>query len=176
MSRTLLLVLAAFALAGPAAAEVVDSQPDGFTVMETAAIAASPAKVWATLIKPAAWWSPDHTYSHDARNLTLDPRAGGAWIETLPSGGGVRHMVVVYIDPPKALRLEGALGPLQAMGGGGHMTVTLKPKGEATDVTLTYDFSGHTPGGLLPPAPAVDGVLKAQITRLKAAVEQGSAP
>ena len=176
MLRTLLLVLAAFALAGPAGAEVVDSQADGFTIKETAAIAASPAKVWATLIKPAAWWSPDHTYSHDARNLTLDPRAGGAWIETLPSGGGVRHMVVVYIDPPKALRLEGALGPLQAMGGGGHMTVTLKPKGEATDVTLTYDFSGHTPGGLLPPAPAVDGVLKAQITRLKAAVEQGSAP
>ena len=85
-------------------------------------------------------------------------------------------MVVVYIDPPKALRLEGALGPLQAMGGGGHMTVTLKPKGEATDVTLTYDFSGHTPGGLQPLAPAVDGVLKAQITRLKASVEQGSAP
>ena len=54
MLRTLLLVLAAFALAGPAAAEVVDSQPDGFTVKETAAIAASPAKVWATLIKPAA--------------------------------------------------------------------------------------------------------------------------
>ena len=176
MSRTLLLVLAAFALAGPAAAEVVDSQPDGFTVKETAAIAASPAKVWATLIKPAAWWSPDHTYSHDARNLTLDPRAGGAWIETLPGGGGVRHMVVVYIDPPKALRLEGALGPLQAMGGGGHMTVTLKPKGEATDVTLTYDFSGHTPGGLQPLAPAVDGVLSEQITRLKAAVEKGAAP
>ena len=176
MSRTLLLVLAACALSCAAAAEVVDSRADGFTVKETAAIAGPPAKVWATLIKPAAWWSPDHTYSHDARNLTLDPRAGGAWIETLPGGGGVRHMVVVYIDPPKALRLEGALGPLQAMGGGGHMTVTLKPKGEATDVTLTYDFSGHTPGGLQPLAPAVDGVLSEQITRLKAAVEKGAAP
>lgn len=171
MPRTLLLALAACAISSAAAAEVVDSQPGGFTVKETATIAAPPAKVWATLIRPAAWWSSDHTYSHDARNLSLDARAGGAWIEALPGGGGVRHMVVVYIDPPSALRLEGALGPLQAMGGSGHLTVTLKPKGEATDVTLTYDFSGHTPGGLQPLAPAVDGVLAAQLSRLRSAVE-----
>ena len=176
MSRTLLLALAACAVSCAAAAEVVDSQPDGFTIKETATIAASPAKVWATLIRPSAWWSSDHTYSHDARNLSLDPKAGGAWIETLPGGGGVRHMEVVYIDPPSVLRLEGALGPLQAMGGSGHMTVTLKPRGEATDVTLTYDFGGHTPGGLKPMAPAVDGVLAEQLTRLKAAAEKGSAP
>ena len=176
MSRTLLLALAACALSGAAAAEVVDSQPGGFTIRETDSIAAPPSKVWATLIQPAAWWPPDHTYSHDARNLTLDPRAGGAWIEALPGGGGVRHMAVVYIDPPRALRLEGALGPLQAMGGSGHMTVTLKPKVEATDVTLTYDFSGHTPGGLQPMAPAVDGVLNEQITRLKTSVEKGPRP
>jgi hypothetical protein len=56
------------------------------------------------------------------------------------------------------------------------MTVTLKPKGEATDVTLTYDFSGHTPGGLQPMAPAVDGVLNEQITRLKTSVEKGPRP
>ena len=54
MSRTLLLVLAACALSCAAAAEVVDSRADGFTVKETAAIAGPPAKVWATLIKPAA--------------------------------------------------------------------------------------------------------------------------
>ena len=175
MSRTLLLALAACAVSCAAAAEVVDSQPDGFTIRETATIAGPPAKVWATLIKPAAWWSSDHTYSHDARNLTLDARAGGAWLETLPSGGSVRHMVVVYIDPPGALRLEGALGPLQAMGGGGHLTVSLKQRGDATDVTLTYDFGGHTPGGLQAMAPAVDGVLGEQLTRLKAAAEAGSA-
>ena len=175
MSRTFLLALAACALSCAAAAEVVDSQPDGFSLRETATVAAPQAKVWATLIKPSAWWSSDHTYSHDARNLTLDARAGGAWLETLPSGGSVRHMVVVYIDPPGALRLEGALGPLQAMGGGGHLTVSLKQKGEATDVTLTYDFGGHTPGGLRPLAAAVDGVLAAQLIRLKSAAEAGSA-
>lgn len=174
MSRMLLLALAACALSCAAAAEVVDSQPDGFTIKETATVAAPPAKVWATLIRPSAWWSSDHTYSHDARNLSLDPKAGGAWSETLP-GGGVRHMAVVYIDPPSVLRLEGALGPLQAMGGSGHMTVTLKPKGEATDVALTYDFGGHTPGGLQAIAPAVDGVLNEQLTRLKSAVETGAA-
>eukprot|EP01039_Chlorochromonas_danica_P014929 gene14929-17493_t len=105
MSRTLLLTLAACALSCAAAAEVVDSQPDGFTIKETATVAAPPAKVWAMLIRPSAGWSSDPTYSHDARNLSLDPRAGGAWLEALP-GGGVRHMEVVYINPPSALRLE----------------------------------------------------------------------
>jgi len=176
MSRTILLALAACTLSCAAAAEVVDSQPDGFTVKETAAIAAPPAKVWAALIRPASWWSSEHTNSQDARNLSLEPKAGGAWTETLPGGGGVRHMVVVYIDPPSTLRLEGALGPLQAFGASGHLTITLKPKGEATDVAFVYDFGGHRPGGLQPLAPVVDSVLAQQLTGLKAAVEKGSAP
>lgn len=177
MRRSILFALTAFALSGPAAyAEVVDSQPDGFTVRETAAVTAPPDKVWATLIRPAAWWSADHTYSHDARNLSLEPRAGGAWLETLPGGGGVRHMVVVYIVPPKALRLEGALGPLQAMGASGHLTLTLKPAGNVTDVALTYDVGGHVKGGLQDLAPVVDGVLGEQLRRLKAAVETGVSP
>ena len=24
-----------------------------------------------------SWWNPEHTYSHDAKNLSIDPRPGG---------------------------------------------------------------------------------------------------
>jgi uncharacterized protein YndB with AHSA1/START domain len=170
--------LAALIVAGGAHAEVVESQAWGFTVRVTRVIAAPPAKVWATLVRPALWWSSDHTFSHDAANLTLDPVAGGAWLERLPSGGGVRHLTVVDVDPPSALRLEGALGPMQAMGAAGHLTFALKAQGESTLLTQTYDVGGHAPGpgGLGALSTVVDGVLGEQADRLKACAETGKTP
>jgi len=169
-------VAACLTLATAAQAEILDSQVGGFTVRETRVIAAPVSKVWEGLVQPAAWWSSDHTFSHDARNLSLEVRPGGEWRETLPGGGGARHMVVVYAAPPSALRLEGALGPLQAMGVVGHLTFTLKDQGGATLITETYDAGGHAQGGLDKLAPPVDGVLDAQLGRLKAYVETGKTP
>ena len=68
------------------------------------------ARVWSALIQPGQWWSSVHTFSHDAHNLTLDPRAGGCWCEALPSGGGVRHMAVVYVAPGQTLRVGVSIG------------------------------------------------------------------
>jgi uncharacterized protein YndB with AHSA1/START domain len=170
--------LAALVLAGGARAEVLDSQAWGFTVRETRVVAAPPARVWAALVRPAWWWSSDHTFSHDAANLTLDPVAGGAWLERLPSGGGVRHLTVVFVDPPTTLRLEGALGPMQALGAAGHLTFVLKAMGEATEVTTTYDLGGHAPGpgGLVALSTIVDRVLGEQADRLKTYAESGRTP
>ncbi len=176
MTLRALIILGLIAVTGVARGEVVDSQAGGFTVRQTATLAAAPAVVWGVLIRPAAWWSSVHTFSHDARNLTLEPRAGGAWMEALPSGGGVRHMVVVYIDPPSTLRLEGALGPMQAMGAMGHLTFTLTPHGGMTDVTALYDVAGHVAGGMAGLAPVVDRVLGEQIGGLKAAAESSKSP
>jgi uncharacterized protein YndB with AHSA1/START domain len=176
MTIRALLIIALSALAGAARCEVVDSQADGFTARETATIKSPPQKVWNVLIRPAAWWSAAHTFSHDARNLTLEAKPGGAWMESLPGGGGVRHMVVVYIDPPSTLRLEGALGPMQAMGVVGHLTFTLKPNGGSTDITAVYDAGGHEPGGMTSLAPVVDRVIGEQLAGLKTAVEAGAGP
>jgi len=181
MSSRPLLILILSLVAGAARAEVVDAQAGGFTVRETATIAAPQAKVWAALIKPAGWWSPVHTFSHDAKNLVLEPRAGGAWMESLPNGGSARHMVVIYFDPPSTLRLEGALGPMQAMGAMGHLTFTLKPAtlkpgGEATEVVMVYDLGGHAAGGMTGLAPVVDRVMGEQLAGLKSAVEAGGTP
>jgi uncharacterized protein YndB with AHSA1/START domain len=170
------LLLISVLIVGMARAEVLDSQPGGFTVRESRVIAASPAAVWAALVAPSGWWSSEHTFSRDARNLTLSPKVGGFWEESLPSGGGVRHMVVVMADPPSTLRLEGALGPLQALGVAGHLTFKLTPQGGGTAVTATYDAGGHAMGGLDKLAAPVDGVLDAQLGRLKTRVEAGAAP
>jgi uncharacterized protein YndB with AHSA1/START domain len=164
------------AVAASAGAEVVDSQPGGFTTRQSVVIDAPIATVWADLVRPAAWWSSDHTFSHDAANLALEPRVGGEWRETLPDGGGVRHMVVVNVAPPTTLRLEGGLGPLQALGVAGHLTFALKAQGATTQVTQTYDVGGHAPGGLTQMAGPVDHVLGEQLSRLKALAETGKAP
>ena len=133
--------------------------------------------MWATLLRPALWWSPAHTYSKDSANLTLEPRAGGDWIETLPGGGGVRHMAVVFVQPMKLLRLEGALGPLQDLGVTGHLTFTLAPEANGVRVTLLYDAGGHAQGGLGDRLAApVDHVLDEQLGRLEAAAETGRTP
>jgi hypothetical protein len=164
-------VASAALVAGAAQAEVTDKSAAGFEVTEKATIAATPTKVWDTLMRPNRWWSPEHTWSHDARNLSFD--ASGCFCETLKKGA-VRHMTIVYADEPTQLRLFGAMGPLQFTGASGHWVTTLKANGAATDVTMTYDVGGYAKGGLAEQfAAPVDKVLGAQLARLKKAVETG---
>jgi len=168
--------IAAVALAlsaGLAHSEVIDAQPGGFTVRQSAQVRADPARVWAALARIDAWWDPSHTYSGHAENLSLDLRPGGAWAERLPDGG-VLHMSVVNVQPGKLVRFEGALGPLQGLGVAGHLTISLRASGQTTVVTQTYDVGGHAPGGLAALAAPVDGVLTAQLARLKAFAETGA--
>ncbi len=157
--------------AGAAQAEVTDKSAAGFEVKETATIAASPGKVWDTLMRPARWWSPEHTWSHDAKNLTFG--ADGCFCERLKKGA-VRHMTIAYADEAQQLRLFGAMGPLQFTGASGHWVTTLKANGAGTDVVMTYDVGGYAKGGLAEVyAAPVDRVLGEQLVRLKKAVETG---
>src|SRR5579883_1929447 len=101
-------------LAAPAGGEVIESTAAGFSVRNAATINASPAKVYAALTDGVSgWWDPVHTFSHDARNLSVAAKPGGCFCERLPDGGGVQHMMVVYASPGRLLRLTGAIGPLQ---------------------------------------------------------------
>jgi uncharacterized protein YndB with AHSA1/START domain len=163
-------------VAVPVRGEVVESTAAGFSVRNTAVIDAPPAKVYADLTdKVGSWWDPAHTFSHDARNVSIDARPGGCFCERLPDGGGVQHMSVVYAAPGKLLRLTGALGPLQEAAIAGTMTWTLSPsQGDGrTTVQLDYTAGGFRPGGLRDISAAVDGVLRGQLARLKAFVETG---
>lgn len=165
------LLPAVMMLATPALAEVVKATPAGFELKHVVTVAAPPDRVWAVLVEPARWWSKDHTYSGDAANLSLLARAGGCYCELLPDGGSVEHMRVVYVQPEKALRLVGGLGPLQAEGVQGAMTFALAAEGAGTRVTVSYVVGGYFRGGGEALAAPVDTVLKQQVAGLKSAAE-----
>jgi len=163
-----------FVAALPANATVSDIASNGFTLRIETHIAAAPDKVYAALIKPERWWASDHTFSGKAENLHLDPKAGGCWCETLPDGGSVAHLFVVYAAPGKALRLRGALGPFQGLGVEGALTWSLQPGGDGTDLTVTYVAGGYNKDGFEQLSKAADGVLTTQAGRLKKLLETNS--
>src|SRR3546814_604510 len=74
-----------------------------------------------------------------------------------------RHMVVVFAEPGKLLRLAGGLGPLQGMGLHGVMEWRLAPIEGGTRVTLFYRAGGYTPDDLSKFAPVVDRVQTLQL-------------
>ena len=171
-----LAALAAALLAGGARADVVEATPTGFQVKETAEIAAPAAKVWAALGRVGSWWSSQHSWSKDARNLTLELKAGGCWCEAnLPGGGTAHHMIVLMVMPPKLAVFDGALGPLMTSGASGRLVWSLAEKDGTTTLTQTYFVGGYYPGGLDKLAGPVDGVLTEQLGRLKRYVETGKA-
>jgi uncharacterized protein YndB with AHSA1/START domain len=146
----------------------------GFLVNLEATVNAPRAKVYDVLVgQVGSWWNPEHTYSHDAKNLSIDPRPGGCFCEKLPNGGGVEHLRVVYVAPREVLRLSGGLGPLQASGLAGSMTWKLTGGAENTRVELSYSVGGFIQGGFEKIAPAVESMLNDQLNRLKLFVETG---
>jgi hypothetical protein len=168
-------VIALGAAALPAAADVVSVAGNGFEVRETVHTAASADKAYAALLQPAHWWSSDHTFSGNAANLVLDARAGGCWCETLPGGGSVEHLRVVFVSPGKAVRLRGALGPFQGLAVDGVMTWSVKGGAEGADISITYAIGGYNKDGFDELSKAADHVLGEQLERLKKLLD-GEAP
>ena len=82
-------------------------------------------------------------------------------------------MTVVFNDPGKVLRLSGGLGPLQDMALVGAMTWTFKEAAGRTTIDVTYKVGGYVPGGMESLAKVVDGVLSAQLQRLKSFIDTG---
>jgi uncharacterized protein YndB with AHSA1/START domain len=167
---TLVLVM----LSGMPAQAAPQVAPNGFLVKLEANVNAPKAKVYNALVgQVGSWWNPEHTYSHDAKNLSIDPRPGGCFCEKLPNGGGIEHLRVVYVAPREVLRLSGGLGPLQTSGVAGSMTWKLTGETENTRVELSYSVGGFIPGGFEKIAPAVESMLSEQLDRLKLFVETG---
>jgi uncharacterized protein YndB with AHSA1/START domain len=168
-------LLGALALLPAASAQSAPQvTPTGFLVKLEANINATAPKVYDALVgQIGSWWNPEHTYSHDAKNLSIDPRPGGCFCEKLPNGGGVEHLRVVYVAPPQVVRFSGGLGPLQASGLAGSMTWKLTGGAENTRVELSYSVGGFIQGGFEKIAPAVESMLNDQLNRLKLFVETG---
>lgn len=169
-------VAAVLSTRAPAArAEIVTRSENGFVVRITGEVTAPPVEAWKTILTPAQWWQSQHTFSGDAANLTLDPAIGGCFCEVLPRGegapaaqkpGGVQHMRVIYIEPPRALRLSGALGPLQSEALAATMTITIKPTEKGSRILFEYVVGGFMRYKADDIAPAVDRMLTAQLVSL----------
>lgn len=172
------LIMASLALAAPAArAEIVTRSETGFVVRLVSEVTAPPAEAWKTILTPAQWWQSQHTFSGDAANLSLDPQVGGCFCEVLPrpdgapatqKPGGVQHMRIVYIEPPRAMRLVGALGPLQSEALAATMTITVKPTEKGSRILFEYVVGGFMRYKVEEIAPAVDRMLTAQLASLSA--------
>ncbi len=159
----------------PAAAEITGGGTDSFVSRHEVVVKASPKEVWLALISPSGWWTSEHTWSGDAANLTLTPQAGGCFCEKIPEvdepgrftlEGSVEHMRVIQAYPERALRMQGALGPLQSEAVTGILTIAISEVEQGTRIVWEYSVGGSMRYEVPVIARAVDGVIGLQVKSL----------
>jgi uncharacterized protein YndB with AHSA1/START domain len=178
MHRTKLFgLLLACALAPAAFAGVVDASPAGFTVENSRDVPVDADAAWRALVNDVdRWWPKDHTWWGAESTLSIEPVAGGCFCERAADGQrSARHMVVVFVEPGKLLRLTGGLGPMQGMGLHGVMEWRLAPAEGGTRITLFYRAGGYAPDDLTKLAPVVDRVQALQLGALADHLRAGRA-
>jgi uncharacterized protein YndB with AHSA1/START domain len=148
-------------------AEVSETRENGFVIQSVVMADSPPAQVYRDLLRVARWWDPAHTWSGSAKNLRLEPSAGGCFCEKLADGGSVQHGRVVFAQPGKLLRITAALGPLQEMPVTAVLTFTLAPDGPGTRITMTYRVAGSLTMESTKLAAGVDKVMGIQLSRLR---------
>lgn len=176
MSSRITPVLCAAVLAfvaEPALATVSNVSPSGFLVTIKSTLRTSPKTAFTALQQVGGWWNGEHTFSGKAGAMTLEMRAGGCLCERW-DGISVEHGRVIHVVREKAVRIEGALGPLQEMAVNGIMHFAMEAAGDDTTLTFTYRVRGSPEAGLDKMAGAVDRVMTEQLTRLVRFVETGA--
>ncbi|HUP06949.1 MAG TPA: hypothetical protein VMU47_07350 [Caldimonas sp.] len=150
-----------------------DISPSGFIVTLHAETTASRGRVYEALVHPERWWNPRHTWSGASANLSLAAEASGCWCERW-EGNSVEHGRVVFVRRGEVLRLNAALGPLQALAVDAVLTFSLADKEGRTLVDVSYRVSGNASAGLDRLAAPVEGVLDEQLRRLVRVAEGGT--
>jgi hypothetical protein len=157
-----------------ASGAVLEVTPAGFAVREEVTTTASPKAVYAAILHGVGkWWNSAHTYSGDARNLSIDAKVGGCFCERIAHGGGVEHARVIALLPDSLVRVSGAFGPLQPFGLAGTLSWRMTGTPAGTKIELSYNVGGYLPGGFENIAAGVDEVLGDQLNRLKSFSETG---
>lgn len=163
-----LVAVALSVVASPAASAVVKSSDNGFELAFSQLVPVPPAEAMLAFANVDRWWNESHTYSGSSSNLSLKLEPGGCFCERLPSGGGVEHLRVAYVDPGKRVVMTGSLGPLLYEATTGVMDVQFKPADNGTRVELNYRLAGFANGGADKLAPLVDRVIDDLVTRFAA--------
>lgn len=165
------------AISNPAHAEVKTVTDTGFNVVHIAEVDAEPDIVWKRLIAPKDYWSKAHSWSGSSAGFYIDAQAGGCFCELfqekgadgkIKTTGSVEHMRVIFAQPGKVLRMQGALGPLQSEAVLGTLTVAIEPlkAGIGTKLSFSYVVGGYMRYKTADIAPAVDKVLGEQFKSL----------
>lgn len=146
-------------------AEIVDSGEDYYVLSHSAESALTIEQVWKRLSEPSSWWHPDHTYSGDANNLSLDLRAGGHWQEKWGEHS-VLHGTVLNVIHQKSIRLDAPFGPLQEKAATVIWTIELEPIENGTRIKFSETATGAAVSQLAELSKAVDYVKSEAIKRL----------
>ncbi len=180
-------LLLSLGLAAPGRAEVVETSADHFVTRDSATVKAAPKAAWLALISPGDWWDDDHTWSGKAANMMLTPQGGGCFCERIPEedsatsvglAGSAQHMTVMMAQPMKALRMRGALGPLQSEPVDGVLTITMQPDKPSGGTTIVWEYvvGGHMRYEVGKISKAVDGVMSQQLDYLASKLGRIDAP
>jgi hypothetical protein len=177
MKYSLLSVVALATLSSPAFAEVKATSETGFNIVHITSVAATPDEIWKRLIAPKDYWSKAHSWSGSSAGFYIDAQANGCFCELfqekgadgkLKTVGSVEHMRVIFAQPGKVLRMQGALGPLQSEAVIGTLTVSMEPSKDAksTKVSFSYVVGGYMRYKVSDIAPAVDKVVGEQFKNM----------
>ena len=177
MKIYILAATAWVAFSYPAFAEVKSSSDAGFNVVHLVTVEAKPEEIWKRLIAPKGWWNKAHSWSGSSDGFYIDAQANGCFCELfqekgddgrLKTVGSVEHMRVIFAQPHKVLRMQGALGPLQSEAVTGTLTVAMEPSkdGASTKISFSYVVGGYMRYKVAEIAPAVDKVLGEQFRNL----------
>lgn len=166
-------------LSAPLAAEVLDQSAQGFTLSNTATANVGPDRAWQALIAEVdQWWPKDHSWFGAAGRFSIEASAGGCFCE-IAGARQAQHMQVLFVDPPRLLRLGGGLGPLQGMGLAGVMEFRISPAADesgGSQLTLWYRAGGYTPQPLGDFVGVVDQVQALQLGALASHLNGTDAP
>ena len=165
------------AISSPAFAEVKAASDTGFNSVHMATVDATPEEIWKRLLTPKDYWNKAHSWSGSTAGFYIDAQANGCFCEliqeadaggALKTVGSVEHMRVIFAQPGKVLRLQGALGPLQSEAVMGTLTVAMEPAKDnaGTRVSFSYVVGGYMRYKVSEIAPAVDKVLGEQFKNM----------
>lgn len=154
-------------MTAPAGAAVVGAGEHGFEVQHSVNLVVPQAEAFVAFGQVGKWWSNEHSYSGDAKRMSLQMRAGGCFCEPLEGGGGIEHLRVTFIQPGERVVLTGSLGPLLYEATSGVMDVKVERIAGGSRVTMNYRAAGFAKGGAAAMAPLVDQVLGEQMKRFR---------
>jgi hypothetical protein len=170
--KSALLIVALCMASEYALADTSAVSAEGFVVTFHRETRTTPQQLYEAIGRIGKWWSDAHTYSGHAANMSLDLSGPGCFCEKW-GGNAVQHAQVIQAWRGSLVRLQGALGPLQALPVNAILTFTMAAAGDSTRLTVTYVVGGNAEAALDKLAGPVDSVIGDAVDRLIAYTDSG---